>query len=36
MIVNDITRIYNGKQNIECDGYEIPSRVGDDVMNILI
>ena len=36
VIVNDIVRRHNGKKNIECNGYEIPSRVDDGLMNILM
>ena len=36
MIVNDIARRHNGKQNIECDGYEVPLRVDDSLINILV
>ena len=36
VIVNGIARRHNGKKNIECDGYEMPQKVDDGVMNIQI
>ena len=36
VVVNDVAKRHNGKQNIECEDYEIPLLVEDGLMNTKI